>query len=201
MATDQLIVSAVGPWSAPPGVAPVGVIHGRFQPLHLGHLEYLLAGKRACETLIVGITNPDPGEIVFEPSDPERGKPAANPCTYYERHLMIEGALLDSGIELTAFRIAPFPHSHPDRLLNYVPKDALFLLTIYDAWGETKLRRLADLQLKTHVLWRRNSKVTSGSEVRRRILTNESWEHLVPPAVARVIRQFAIDERIRASAS
>jgi nicotinamide mononucleotide adenylyltransferase len=25
---------------------PVGVVHGRFQPLHLGHLEYILEGQR-----------------------------------------------------------------------------------------------------------------------------------------------------------
>ena len=40
---------------------PIGVIHGRFQMLHHGHMEYLLAGKKRCQRLIIGISNPDEG--------------------------------------------------------------------------------------------------------------------------------------------
>ena len=36
-----------------------GVIHGRFQVLHLKHMEYLLAAKMRCQTLYIGITHPD----------------------------------------------------------------------------------------------------------------------------------------------
>lgn len=172
------------------------VIHGRFQPLHIGHLEYLLAGVAECRRLIVGITNPDPGATVFEPAAPSRGLARSNPCTFYERYLMVEGALLESGVSLSHFRIVPFPHGAPERLLNYAPIDALYLLTIYDDWGETKLERFRQLGLSTRVLWRRTWRVTSGSDVRRRIATGEEWEHLVPKAVARVIKEQRIDERI-----
>ncbi len=30
----------------------IGVIHGRFQMLHIGHMEYLLAGKERCNYLL-----------------------------------------------------------------------------------------------------------------------------------------------------
>jgi hypothetical protein len=40
--------------------------------------------------LVVGITNPDPWQVRDEPTEPARGAPPANPCTYYERHLMVE---------------------------------------------------------------------------------------------------------------
>ena len=36
-----------------------GVIHGRFQVLHLKHMEYILAAKMRCRKLYIGITNPD----------------------------------------------------------------------------------------------------------------------------------------------
>jgi cytidyltransferase-like protein len=36
-----------------------GMIHGRFQPFHLGHLEYLRGAAGRCDEIIVGITNPD----------------------------------------------------------------------------------------------------------------------------------------------
>jgi cytidyltransferase-like protein len=175
----------------------LALVHGRFQPLHLGHLEYLLAGAARCDTLIVGITNPDPHQVAAEPTDPERGRPDANPCTYYERYLMIEAALVDADVPRDRLQIVPFPHSFPDRLWYYVPQDAVHLLTIYDAWGETKLDRLRSLGMSTELMWRRTDKPISGGRVRRAIAAGDSWQHLVPSAVATVIKEQGIDARIR----
>ena len=44
-----------------------GVIHGRFQCLHLKHMEYLMAAKNQCKRLIIGISNPDAGFIRQKP--------------------------------------------------------------------------------------------------------------------------------------
>ena len=33
----------------------IGVVHGRFQPLHLKHMEYILAAKMRCRKLIICI--------------------------------------------------------------------------------------------------------------------------------------------------
>ena len=178
---------------------PVAVIHGRFQPLHVGHMEYLLAGKELCDVLLIGITNPDPWQMAPETSDHTRNQPQANPCTYYERYLMVEVAMAESGVPRTAFRIVPFPHSFPERLGHYAPRSALYLLSIYDSWGDCKLSRFEDLGLRTHVLWRRTSKVTSGARIRTLISAGEPWESLVPPATARVIHESGIDQRIRSS--
>ena len=76
---------------------PIGVIHGRFQMLHLGHMEYLLAGKARCRRLIVGISNPDATVTRFSSASPHRSQQSANPLTYFERYEMIRGALLESG--------------------------------------------------------------------------------------------------------
>jgi nicotinamide-nucleotide adenylyltransferase/phosphinothricin biosynthesis protein PhpF len=180
--------------SAP--AAPVGVIHGRFQPLHLGHLEYLLAGAACCDVLVVGITSPDPWQRGDEPSAPARSASEANPWTFYERYLMVEASLVDAGVGRERFRIVPFPHSYPERLAHYAPSDALYLLSIYDEWGETKLRRLADLGLRTHVLWRRQWRLTSGSEVRHSIRDRDGrWRDLVPGPVARVIDEAGVAGR------
>jgi len=175
----------------------VAVIHGRFQPLHVGHAEYLLAGCELCEVLVVGITNPDPWLLGDEPTNPSRGRPDANPFTYYERYLMVEATLSEAGVPRQALRIVPFPHSYPERLRYYAPRDALYLLTIYDRWGEEKLHRFRDLGLDTRVMWRRDDKVTSGSEVRRRMRDGEPWRHLVPAATARVIESLSLDARVR----
>ncbi|MFJ8473573.1 adenylyltransferase/cytidyltransferase family protein [Kitasatospora sp. NPDC094011] len=177
---------------------PVGVIHGRFQPLHLGHLEYLLAGAERCDTLVVGITNPDPDQTAPEPTDPARGLPESNPCTYYERHLMVHGALTGAGVEPARLRIVPFPHSFPGRLRHYAPEEAVYYLTVYDAWGDAKLHRFRELGLRTEVMWRRTDKPISGARVRRAIAQGEAdWPSLVPDPVSAVIRERGIDDRIR----
>lgn len=175
----------------------VGVVHGRFQPLHVGHLEYLLAGWRACEQLVVGITNPDPTTVVVEPTQPDRHLPESNPFTYYERYLMAEAALIGAGVHRDQFRIVPFPHSRPELLPSYVPRDAVHFLTVYDDWGEEKLHRLGELGMKTHVLWRRTHKVTTGTEIRRLLAAGQPWQHLVPPGVAAVLTEQGITERMR----
>ncbi|MGH3937696.1 MAG: hypothetical protein ACRDTG_03530 [Pseudonocardiaceae bacterium] len=171
----------------------VAVVHGRFQPLHVGHLEYLLAGKSRCRTLIVGITNPDPTQVAVETTAPHRAEESANPFTFYERHLMVDGALGENGVAPEEFRIVPFPHSFPERLKYYVPDDAAFLMTIYDAWGEEKLRRFTELGRHCEVLWRSTSAVTSGTAIRQRIRHGQPWEHLVPSATAEVIRRVPAD--------
>jgi cytidyltransferase-like protein len=168
---------------------PVAVIHGRFQPLHLGHLEYLLAGAERTEVLVVGITNPDPALVMDEPADPQRSRLEANPFTYYERYLMVEGALREAGVAPGRLRIVPFPHSFPERLRYYAPPAAIYLLTVYDEWGEAKVRRFRRLGLATEVMWRRTDKPISGSRVRAAIGAGGDWAALVPPAVARVIKE------------
>jgi hypothetical protein len=60
-------------------------------------------------------------QTIFEPTDPARGTRLANPCTYYERHVMVEEALVESGVPRADFRLVPFPHSFPERLQHYVP--------------------------------------------------------------------------------
>jgi len=177
---------------------PLAVIHGRFQPLHLGHLEYLLAGAARCQTLLVGITNPDPWTTAREAADPDRGLAGSNPCTFYERYLMVEAALTGDGVTRDRLRIVPFPHSFPERLAHYAPRDAVYLLTVYDAWGEAKLDRFRRLGLRTEVMWRRSDKPISGSRVRLAIAAGDGqWQHLVPARVAEVIKECGIDERIR----
>lgn len=178
--------------------AAVGVIHGRFQMLHNGHMEYLLAGKERCERLIVGISNPDATLMKFTQSNPHRSAAASNPLSFFERHEMIRLALLEAGVAREEFDIVPFPINYPELLGNYVPLDATFYMTIYDDWSEEKRRALEQLGCKVEVMWRRSNeeKEISGTEVREKITAGEPWEQLVPPSVYAYVRQNGIDRRI-----
>ena len=90
-------------------IAKIGVIHGRFQGLHYGHMEYLLEGKKRCDFLYIGVTNPDPGMTREDSADLKRSLPEENPFTYYERMIMLRDAMIESGINQTEFAIVPFP--------------------------------------------------------------------------------------------
>ena len=177
---------------------PAGVIHGRFQVPHNDHLRYLLAGRERCEHLIVGITNPDPGLTRPEAADPNRSAASANPLTYYERLVMLRAALIEAGAPLADFTIVPFPISFPDLYRHYVPMDAVFFLTIYDAWGRQKREYFASLGLSVEVLWDvpPEEKGLSGTDVRRAMAAGGPWEALVPPAVAALARAWDLPARL-----
>lgn len=180
-----------------------GVIHGRFQILHNDHLKYLLAGKALCRHLIVGITNPDPFTIKAESSDPLRHNPQENPLTYYERYCMVKTVLLDAGIGWDAFSIVPLPINLPERYRYYVPRDAVYFLSIYDDWGRRKLKYFNDMGLTVRVLWDvpPEQKGISGREIRQRIINDQPWEHLVPACIPPMMAEWNVIQRLKRAAT
>ena len=169
----------------------IGVIHGRFQPVHLGHLEYLLAAKEKCHFLWIGISSPDPTSTRKEEADPIRSLSSSNPFTYYERLQMIRDSLLQEGVNRKEFEIVPFPINYPERIRYYTPAKACYFVTIYDDWGHTKLEVLRSLKVQEiDLMWTRplSERFTTGKEVRQLIYSEGDWEHLVTPAATKIIR-------------
>ena len=171
------------------------MVHGRFQPFHNGHLEYLLAAARRCERLLVGITNPDPSLTRPEDADPKRHLPESNPFTYTERLLMVEGAVEETGLELPV-HVIPFPVNSPELWPSYVPAGALQLIRVFSDWGAAKAVRFREQGFEVAVLDEGAAKDVSGEDVRRALRSGGAWEQLVPPAVARLIRSLPA-QRVR----
>ncbi len=74
-----------------------GLIIGRFQPVHLGHLYLFKKALEKVDCLIIGIGS---SQTFDEPK---------NPFTYEERKKMIETALLEENIPASRFKIYPIP--------------------------------------------------------------------------------------------
>ena len=163
------------------------MIHGRFQPFHNGHLEYLRCAAARSERVFVGITNPDPQRIKEEPTDPLRHLPESNPFTYTERLLMVEEVAADERIRV---HVIPFPVNEPELWAAYVPDGVTQYLRLFSDWGGTKLGRLREAGYEVVVLDEGAEKEISGVEVRAAIRDGGDWESLVPPGVARVIRSL-----------
>ena len=167
---------------------PRGMIHGRFQPFHLGHLEYLRGAAERSDEVFVGITNPDPTRIRPEPSDPARHLPESNPWTYVERLLMVKAAANDLGLHRV--HVIPFPVNEPELWPAYVPEGVTQYLRLFSEWGGTKLERLREAGYEVVVLDEGAEKEISGADVRAALRDGGDWEPLVPPGVARVIREL-----------
>jgi nicotinamide mononucleotide adenylyltransferase len=176
----------------------VGVIHGRFQVLHNDHLKYLLAGRKLCRHMVVGITNPDPVLTSSVDVDLKRSNAQANPLTYFERLVMVRDVLLEAGLSHEEMTITPFPVTMPELYRHYLPLDAVYFLSIYDDWGRKKLAQFKALDLKSHVLWEvpPERKGLSSTEIRNLMMEGRPWEHLVPKAVARLCLDWDIPGRL-----
>jgi cytidyltransferase-like protein len=184
--------------SGSPVRAPIGVAHGRFQLFHNHHLRYVLAAKRMCEHLVIGITSPILELAPHEGIAPHRKQDAANPLSYYERLSMISACMFAAGLSCREFSITPFPIESPHLLHNYAPSHAVCYITIYDLWGEEKARRLSRAGFNVHVLWRSDIKEISGSQIRADIRAGaSSWLEMMPPAAVSYVQENGIVDRIR----
>jgi nicotinamide-nucleotide adenylyltransferase len=167
-----------------------GMIHGRFQPFHNGHLEYLRGAAARCEEVFVGITNPDPERIKPEASDPLRHLPESNPYSYVERLLMVKAAAANAGLAAERLHVIPFPVNEPELWAAYVPPDVTQFIRLFSDWGGTKLERLRAAGYEVVVLDEGAEKEISGAEVRETLRAGGDWERLVPPGVAAVIKRL-----------
>ncbi|WP_146204389.1 nicotinate-nucleotide adenylyltransferase [Massilia glaciei] len=177
----------------------VATVHGRFQPPHRDHLEYMLAASIFTKHLIIGITQPDSDDLTDCPEDPHRAEPSANPLTYSERCEAIAQMLLAAGLLSQQFSFVRFPIEVPDDLHRALSTDVVCFTTIRDEWNLVKVDRLRALGYDVRVLWdRRNEPGIRGTEIRRKMKNgDDSWVLEVPDAVATFLRDSSILGRLQ----
>lgn len=176
----------------------IGVVHGRFQVLHKGHMKYILGAKEKCDYLIIGICNPEVDLTKYNEVCPHRSKKSANPLTYYERLECIKGALIEAGLSLDEFDIVPFPINFLEKIFNYAPRNAIYYMSIYEPWGEEKEKTLKALGLKVDVFQKGtfDEKENNSTSIREKIYHNEDWKDEVPNYVYKYITKNHLDKRI-----
>lgn len=168
----------------------LGMIHGRFQPFHLGHLEYLHLALARADNLLIGITNPDPWTLAPETVADHRHREDANPLTYYERARIIAAVLTDEGVPHARWEITAFPVNFPERYAWYAPQRTVQFLRVFSEWEQTKADRLSEAGYRVEILQPGRAKQIEATEVRQRLRDGGDWETLVPPATARVLQEL-----------
>ena len=156
-----------------------GLMLGRFQPFHKGHLALTKQILSECDELLIII-----GSAQFNFIDKD-------PFSAGERVLMIHEALKEAGVDLSRCYIIPVANDENNaRWLAYLrsmvpPFDVLYS-------GNDFVRYLTRSQdssivIEDPVFAEINE--YNGTNIRRLMQEGKPWEHLVPPAVAKVIQQ------------
>lgn len=159
-----------------------GLYLGRFQPYHLGHHQVLKKIAKEVDEIIIGI------------GSAQKSHEIENPFTAGERVLMVSIALEELDIKNYVIPIEDIQRnslwvSHVKSMVP--PFDIAYTNNplVIELFGE------AGIKVKQSPLFRRNS--YSGTEIRRRMLKGEKWEHFVPSKVVGIIREIDGVKRLK----
>lgn len=153
-----------------------GLIIGRFQPFHLGHLDTVLriVAERGYAKIAVGST--------------QYSDTSENPFTYEERERMIHAAL-DGEIPESAYHIYRVPdiHNYP-KWVSHVESIVGEFSAIYTTNPvNERLFKEAGYEVVLHEI----REGVSGSAIRGLIAAgDDAWQDMVPEAVAQIIRDI-----------
>lgn len=149
-----------------------GLFLGRFQPFHIGHLNGVRLILQECASVLIVISS----SHVCHTLD--------NPFSGGERYEMIKYTMLELDIAPERYDIIPigFYDSTPSFIAATMSLSPPFhrvytgnpqITSLFSAWHY----EVQPIQ----------SKKTSGTEIRRKIVTDEKWEHLVPRPVVELL--------------
>jgi nicotinamide-nucleotide adenylyltransferase len=162
-----------------------GIMVGRFQPFHKGHLSLAKQILEDCDELIIAIGSAQ-YNYIFQ-----------DPFTAGERMLMIHRALSEARIDLTKCYIVPIINDENNarwfaHLRSMVPHfDILFS-------GNQFVSSLVAENVKTKKPKFISKKYYNGTYIRKTIMANkDNWKKLVPNGVAKTIEEIGGVARIK----
>jgi nicotinamide-nucleotide adenylyltransferase len=156
-----------------------GLMLGRFQPFHKGHLALTKQILSECDELVIMI-----GSAQFNFIDKD-------PFSAGERVLMIHEALKEAEIDLSKCYIIPVPNDENNaRWLAYLRSMVPPFHVLYS--GNEFVKHLARSQdpgiaLEDPIFAEKEK--YNGTNIRHLMQDGKPWEHMVPTAVVKVIEQ------------
>lgn len=161
-----------------------GLVIGRFQPFHNGHLELIRQIMHECEELIVVIGSAQFNYLVKDP------------FTAGERIEMIHASLSSQTFDHSRILIIPLANFENNAcwfqyLKSMVPKfDILYS-------GNEYVRYLSKKEIVVKEPLFKNKFRFNGENIRKLIVDHKKWEDLVPNPVKEIIMNIEGVERIR----
>lgn len=173
------------------GRVDLSCVTGRFQPVHLQHVELFEMALRDAEHLIVAITNPDSRSLFESASSAHRHREQDNPFTYFERATLVRAALAERRI-LQQTTIVPFDLGAPRQWAEYVPLTARQYIRIYNEWEREKAELLRSAGYEVVAVEGALAGKVSSLDIRARMRAGEPWESFVPSATVSQLRRHAL---------
>lgn len=166
----------------------IGIVHGRFQPPHNGHINYILTAIDKCEHLIIGICTPN---ICTEEESLKTGFPCTqklNPFSHKDREIMITLSLDEKNIPREKYSFVDFPSDYKN-IQNLIPKDSVFFISRSSNMDDRKKVYIESLGYKTEsIIIIDGERIESGQNIRASIEKNDGvWKSLVPHPVQEYI--------------
>ena len=159
-----------------------GFYIGRFQPFHDGHRRMVEEIAAEVDELVLGIGSAGDSHTT------------RNPFTAGERVMMVTKAV--ANLPVTTYVV---PIEDLDRNSVWVSHVQSMSPRFEVAYSNNplviRLFEEAGVEVRSSPMFRRD--VLEGTELRDRMIRGESWESLVPPAVADVIAEIDGVERLR----
>jgi nicotinamide-nucleotide adenylyltransferase len=154
-----------------------GLMIGRYQPFHLGHLNLAEQILTECEELVVAIGSP---EANFSFNDP---------FTAGERITMVHETLKKRGLRMSNCYVLPVPNSNNnytwfESIRSMIPK----VTTVYS--GNQFVRLLLPENVKVRSPTFVKFKIYNGTRIRNLIVGNGNWQDLVPTPVALFMKEI-----------
>ena len=160
-----------------------GLLIGRFQPFHLGHLEAFHFALSKVENLWIGIGSSN------------KLNQKQNPFSAVERKEMILSSIEESISDSIEIFFIPDLENHEKWIENIdtiVPKfDVVF----------------SNDELIQYLYSKRNTQVIlvpfkerdtlSGTNIRDKIKSNQKWKHLVPDGTKKVLQKISVNDRLK----
>lgn len=166
-----------------------GLVAGRFQPFHNGHLALAKQALSECDELVIVIGS---AQFNFIEKDP---------FTAGERVLMIRAALAEAGVDLSRCYIIPVANDENNaRWLAYLRSQVPPFDVVYSGNDfVSHLARSQDPSLAVRVPEFAKRQEYNGTNIRSLIVAGkkEEWERLVPPAIAKAIEDVDGIERMK----
>ncbi len=159
-----------------------GLIVGRFQPFHLGHLAVIREVLGKCD------------EVVIVIGSSEESHTEKNPFTAGERYQMIISSL--SSEERSRVHIIPIRDVNRYSVwVNHVESYVPSFDTVYSNSNLTRsLFGHAGYEVCRTKAY--NPGQYSATEIRKRIVSSRKWQHLVPKEVARILEGLDARQRL-----
>lgn len=166
-------------------MAKRGIIIGRFQPPHLGHLELFRQILKEVDELIVGIGSAQESHTL------------ENPFAAGERLLMITKSIAEAKLDLRRVHVIPIPdvNNHAVWVSHVVSLSPPFDIVysgnplVRRLFKENGFKTLKPPMFKRKEYW--------GTEIRDRMVKGGNWQSLVPKSVVEVVKEIDGVARIR----